>query len=264
MNDMARKKREFGDAPPPPPSRWARALGSLRNNFLTGLVVAAPIGITIYLTWNFIAFVDNRVTPLIPDQYSPPFTIPGLGLLIVFVALLMLGIFTKNLFGRSIIKFGDRVIARMPVVRSIYGALKQIFETVAADHQSSFQQVGLIQYPREGIWAVVFVTTQTKGEITAHADPEMVSVFLPTTPNPTSGFLLFVPKSEIVILDMTVEQAAKLIISAGIVEPDHPSSAAGFDAASIDEARRMIEEKMSGEAAGQPDAGDKSETEKVA
>ena len=151
MDDMARKKREFGDEPPAPPSRVARAFSSLRTNFLTGLVVAAPIGITIYLTWNFIAFVDNRVTPLIPDQYSPPFTVPGLGLVIVFIALLFLGIFTKNFFGRSIINIGDRVIARMPVVRSIYGALKQIFETVAADHQSSFQQVGLIQYPREGI-----------------------------------------------------------------------------------------------------------------
>ena len=261
---MARKKREFGDEPPAPPSRMARAFASLRTNFLTGLVVAAPIGITIYLTWNFIAFVDNRVTPLIPEQYSPPFTVPGLGLVIVFTALLFLGIFTKNFFGRSIINIGDRIIARMPVVRSIYGALKQIFETVAADHQSSFQQVGLIQYPREGIWAVVFVTTQTKGEITAHADPEMVSVFLPTTPNPTSGFLLFVPKSEIVILDMTVEQAAKLIISAGIVEPDHPQSAATYDAASIDEARRMIEKKMSGEAKPSGDHAGKDEPEKVA
>ena len=257
MDDMAKKKREFGDAPPPPPSRMARALGSLRTNFLTGLVVAAPIGITIYLTWNFIAFVDNRVTPLIPDQYSPPFTVPGLGLLIVFIALLFLGIFTKNFFGRSIINLGDRIIARMPVVRSIYGALKQIFETVAADHQSSFQQVGLMQYPRENIWAVVFITTQTKGEITSHADPEMVSVFLPTTPNPTSGFLLFVPKSEIVVLDMTVEQAAKLIISAGIVEPDHPNGIASINSQTIDGARRILEERLNQEEANEDDGAEK-------
>lgn len=182
-------------------------------------MVAAPISITIYLTWIFVAFVDWHITPLIPVEYSPPFSIPGLGVAIVFVGLTMLGVFARNFFGRSIIEFGLWIFEKVPVIRSVYGALKQIFETVVSDQAESFKQVGLIEYPRLGMWSVVFVTTETQGEITHHAASDMVSVFLPTTPNPTSGYLLFVPRDEIIILDMSVEEAAKLIISAGIIEP---------------------------------------------
>ena len=195
----------------------------LRTYFLTGLVIAAPIGITAYLIDWFIGLVDYWFTPLIPAQYHPdnylPFSIPGLGLLIAFVVLTLLGALTANFLGRRILALGERLVDRMPVVRNIYNALKQIFETVISQSSASFKEVGLIEYPRKGLYALVFVTTQTRGEILLKTGPDMVSVFLPTTPNPTSGFLLFVPRSDIQILDMTVEEAAKLIISAGLVEP---------------------------------------------
>ncbi len=205
-------------------------LATLRRNFLTGVVVAAPIGITIFLTWTFIEFVDSKVTPLIPKQYNPEeylqFSIPGLGVLVVVASLTLLGALTANLFGRTILDLGERFVDRMPVVRSIYATLKQIFETAVSQSENSFKEVGLIEYPRPGLYAICFVTTNTKGEIKSLVGEEMVSVFLPTTPNPTSGYLLFVPRADIQILDMTVEEGAKLVISAGIVEPDYPRTGA--------------------------------------
>ena len=199
------------------PFRW------LQRSFVTGVVIAAPIGITIYLTLAFIGFVDDRVIPLIPDRYNPetylPFSVPGLGVLVAVIALTVLGALTANLFGRTLIGYGERLVDRMPVVRNLYNALKQIFETVVSHSEANFTEVGLIEYPRKGLYALCFVTTSTGGEIQARAEHDLVSVFLPTTPNPTSGFLLFVPRKDIQILSMTVEEAAKLIISAGLVEP---------------------------------------------
>lgn len=199
-----------------------------RNYFLTGLVVAAPIGITVFLTWSFVASVDRWVKPLIPRAYNPdnylPFSVPGVGLLFSILMLALLGFLTANLVGKTIVSYGEVLLDRMPLVRNIYRALKQIFETAISESNRSFKQVGLIEYPRRGLWAVVFVATQAKGEV-SHKLPsdedEVVSVFLPTTPNPTSGFLLFVPRSEITILDMSVEEAAKLVISAGLVTPEY-------------------------------------------
>ncbi len=212
------------------PAQKPGLLATLRRNFLTGVVVAAPIGITIFLTWTFIEFVDSRVTPLIPKQYNPEeylqFSIPGLGVLVVVLSLTLLGALTANLFGRTLLDLGERFVDRMPVVRSIYATLKQIFETAISQSDNSFKEVGLIEYPRPGLYAICFVTTNTRGEIRSKVGEEMVSVFLPTTPNPTSGYLLFVPKAEIQILDMTVEEGAKLVISAGIVEPDYPRTGA--------------------------------------
>ncbi|HAC56902.1 DUF502 domain-containing protein [Parvibaculum sp.] len=205
------------------PGRNPGFMTRLRNYFLTGLVVAAPIGLTIWIVRWFIDLVDTWFTPLIPQQYQPdnylPFDIPGLGLLIAFVLLTLLGALTANFFGRTVLNFGERLVARMPVVRSIYGALKQIFETVISQSAASFREVGLIEYPRKGLFCIVFITTQTKGEIVDKTGHELISVFLPTTPNPTSGFLLFVPKQDVQVLDMTIEEGAKLIISAGLVEP---------------------------------------------
>lgn len=205
------------------PGRQAGFMTRIRNYFLTGLVVAAPIGLTIWIVRWFIDLIDTWFTPLIPKQYQPdnylPFDIPGLGLLIAFVLLTLLGALTANFFGRTVLNFGERIVSRMPVVRSIYGALKQIFETVISQSAASFREVGLIEYPRKGLFCIVFITTQTKGEIVDKSGHELISVFLPTTPNPTSGFLLFVPKQDVKILDMTIEEGAKLIISAGLVEP---------------------------------------------
>lgn len=198
----------------------------LRNYFLTGLVVAAPISITAYITWWFITLVDSWIKPFLPSLYNPdtylPFTVPGVGLIVAIFGLTVLGALTANLFGRTIVAYSETMLNRMPIVRNLYNALKQIFETVLSQSQSSFQQAALIEYPRKGIWSVVFVSTRTKGEVQhkTPVDGGMLSVFLPTTPNPTSGYLLFVPEKDVIILDMTVEDAAKMVISAGLVTPD--------------------------------------------
>ena len=209
----------------PRSSFWQR----IRNNFLTGIVVVAPFGITIYLTWTIIDYVDQQVLPqvlpLIPEPYQPqnllPFSLPGLGLVVFILFLIFVGSFTKNFFGRELLKIGERWVERMPVVRSLYNALKQIAETIFTQSSKSFENACLVEYPRKGIWAIAFISTPTKGEVKQKAmdGGEMLSVFLPTTPNPTSGFLLFVPKEDVVILDMSIEDAAKLVISAGLVAP---------------------------------------------
>lgn len=199
----------------------------LRRYFLTGLVICAPVVITLYLTWTLIQWVDGWVKPYIPPSYSPdaylPFPVPGFGLLVALLMITLVGFLTANLIGRSIIGYGERVLSRMPVVRSIYSALKQIFETVFREDSDSFQSVAIVEYPRKGMWALAFVATDTLGEVQAMLDPyagRTISVFLPTTPNPTSGYLLFVPKEDAIVLEMTVEEAAKLVISAGLVAPE--------------------------------------------
>ena len=203
------------------------AMTRLRNYFLTGLVITGPIGITAYLTWSLILWVDGWVKPLIPSHYNPdnylPFAVPGFGLIVSFFTLTIIGFLTANIAGRTLLSYGEHVLGRMPVVRNLYHGLKQIFETVLSQRGNSFKKAALIEYPRRGLWAIVFLATDTKGEV-AHklgdATP-MVSVFLPTTPNPTSGFLLFVPRAEIIELDMGVEDAAKLVISAALVTPEY-------------------------------------------
>ena len=195
-------------------------IAALRTNFLTGLVVVAPIVITIYLTWTIINFVDAQVVPLVPEPLRVDIGLPGFGVVIFLVFTTAVGYFTKNLFGRQLIRIGESWVDRMPIVRSIYNALKQIVETILSQSSASFQHACLVEYPRRGIWAIAFVSTATKGEIMNKVGGDgMMSVFLPTTPNPTSGFLLFVPTEDVVLLDMTVEEAAKLVISAGLVTP---------------------------------------------
>ena len=207
--------------PRPPRPQKAKRLPfwqRVRNNFLTGLVVVAPIFLTVYLIWLFVGFVDDRVVPLLPDRYR--FDIPGFGLFVFLIVCTFAGMLTKGLFGRQIVRFGESLVDRTPIVRSIYNAVKQIIETIFSQSQSSFQSACLVEYPRKDIWAIAFISTDAKGEVLGKLDHEHVlSVFLPTTPNPTSGFLLFVPREDVVMLDMSVEDAAKLIISAGLVVP---------------------------------------------
>lgn len=196
----------------------------MRANFLTGLVVVAPLVITIYLTWTIITFIDAQIVPLVPSIYNPStyveFDIPGFGVLVFLIVTALVGTMTRRVFGRQLIRWGESLIDRTPVIRSIYNAIKQIAETVFSSSASSFSHACLVEYPRRDIWAVAFVSTETRGEILEKADEgAMISVFLPTTPNPTSGFLLFVPKKDVRMLDMTVEEAAKLVISAGLVTP---------------------------------------------
>lgn len=210
-----------------PPRKRVTARMRLRNYFLTGIVVAAPISITIYLTWTFINWVDGWAKPLIPRIYNPdtylPFSVPGVGLIFAFVLITLLGFLTANLVGRTIVTYGELLLDRMPFVRNLYRGLKQIFHTALTESSRSFQQVGLIEYPRKGLWAIIFISTTAKGEVADRMvdNGEMLSVFLPTTPNPTSGFLLFVPRADVIVLDMSVEEAAKLVISAGLVSPEY-------------------------------------------
>lgn len=198
----------------------------LVNYFLTGLVIAGPIGITLYIAYWIIGSVDAFVKPLIPQQYNPdnflPFHVPGYGLVVATLAVMLLGFLAANLVGRTLVQMGENLLSRVPMVSSLYAAIKQIFETVVTQSKGSFRDVGIIEYPRPGLWAAVFISTPTKGEIATKLDgEEMLSVFLPTTPNPTSGFLLFVPKRDVTVLDMSTEDAAKMIISAGLVAPEY-------------------------------------------
>lgn len=225
---VKRKKKSTESHRLPITPKSVSGMTRLRNYFLTGLVVAAPISITAYLTWTFISYVDETVKPLIPKIYNPdtylPFSVPGVGLFVAIFILTFLGFITANYLGRSVLSFGERMLSGMPLIRNIYSALKQIFETILSQQKKSFQKAALIEYPRKGLYAVVFISTRAQGEVKAHIErdgDEIISVFLPTTPNPTSGFLLFVKESDIIYLDMSVEDAAKLVISAGLVAPDY-------------------------------------------
>ena len=208
--------------PRPPRPFWA----AWRTNFLTGLAIVAPVALTLWLIWSFVTFVDDRIVPLVPAVYNPStwfgFDLPGFGLVVFVAFTALVGSLTKNLFGRQLVLLTERWVDRMPVVRSIYNGLKQIIETVLSQSQgASFSHACLVEYPRRGIWAVAFVSADTKGEVSDRiGGGPMVSVFLPTTPNPTSGFLLFVPRKDVIELDMAIEDAAKLVISAGLVYPD--------------------------------------------
>ena len=206
-------------------------LQRLRTDFLTGLVVVLPMFLTFYLVWATIGFVDAKIIPLIPRAYNPENVfgrnIFGLGLLVFVSFTTLVGALAKGFLGRRILQFGEQIVERTPVVRSIYNGLKQIVETIFNQSGTSFQQACLVEYPRKGLWAVAFVATDTRGEIPGKiGEPDLISVFLPTTPNPTSGFLLFVPRRDVRLLDMSLEEAAKLIISAGLVTPPPAPAAA--------------------------------------
>ena len=212
----------------PPPQR-AGFLTRVRNNFLTGLVVIAPIGLTVWLVWTVIGWFDSWVLPFIPRDYRPDIwllerfgldvDIRGIGVAFFLLFTLLVGWIVKGYIGRSILRWAENLVQKTPVIRSVYGGLKQIAETILNQDQQSFEHACLVEYPRRGIWAIAFISTTAKGEVAARAAEPMLSVFLPTTPNPTSGFLLFVPEDDVVMLDMTVEDAAKLVISAGLVYP---------------------------------------------
>ena len=210
---------------PAPPRRRSRARLRLRNYFLTGIVVAAPVGITMYLTWAFVHWVDSRVKPLIPSIYNPdnylPFSVPGVGLLFAILMLTLLGFLTASFVGRSVVRFGESLLDRMPVVRNLYRGLKQIFQTVLSQSSRSFQEVALVEYPRKGVWRLGFVTTAATGEVgEGISGDDPIAIFIPNTPNVTAGFLIYVPRRELVILKMSVEEAAKIVISAGLVTPE--------------------------------------------
>lgn len=203
----------------------------IRNNFLTGTIICAPVAITIWLSWSLIRWADSWVKPYIPMRINPDsyltFAVPGFGLLFAAIFITIIGFLAKNLIGRSIVNFGESILHRMPLVRSVYKGLKQLFETVLREQSSSFKKVGLIEYPSPGLWSLVFVSTDVKGEIAFRLNEkgeEMVAVFVAPAPVPTAGFLVFVPRSKITLLDMSPEDGAKMLLSAGLVSPDWKQS----------------------------------------
>lgn len=202
-----------------------RIFSRLRSNFFTGLVVLAPIALTAWLVWKIVGWIDGIVLPFVPHFLRPDnyigYNVKGIGVVVFLIFTVLLGMVMKGLIGRSFLSFGERLVDRMPVVRSIYNAIKQIAETVFSQSDRNFDKVCLVEYPRKGTWGLGFISTGAKGVIqTALADHgEMVMVFLPTTPNPTSGFLLAVPKRDVIEIDMSLEDAAKVIISGGLVMP---------------------------------------------
>jgi uncharacterized membrane protein len=210
------------------------AMTRLRNYFLTGFIVCAPLAITAYIAWSFIGWVDSWVKPYIPARYSPEtylsFRVPGFGLIVALVLITLIGFLTANIVGRAIVNFGERLLGRMPLVRGIYRSLKQIFETILSNKGDMFRQVGLVEYPRKDVWSLVFVAGEKRTEINEKLDVEddpLIAVFMPCTPNPTTGFLMYVRKSEVVMLDMTIEEGARLIVSAGLVAPEVKTKVAG-------------------------------------
>jgi uncharacterized membrane protein len=206
----------------PAPSQFG-LMSRLRNYFLTGLVLVGPLFITVNLTWWFVNWVDDQVRPFIPAAYRPetylPMHIPGTGLIIALVALTVLGFLTANLVGRTLVEAGENILSRMPVVRPIYKSLKQIFETLFSNSGSSFRRVGLVEFPGPGMWSLVFLSQPPGADIMARLpDTEHVSAFMPCTPNPTTGFFFYVPRRDVIDLDISVETAMTLLMSAGMAQ----------------------------------------------
>lgn len=194
----------------------------LRRSLITGLIVWVPLAVTVIVVRFLINLMDRSLLVL-PPTWRPDallgFHVPGLGLLLTILVLIVTGLLTANLLGRRLLTFSESILARIPLIRSIYSGAKQVAETVLSDGDSSFKKVMLIQYPRLGVWSMCFQTSTDLEEIQARTDNEVVSVFVPTTPNPTSGFVLFVPREDLTELDMSVDEGLKLIISLGVVVP---------------------------------------------
>lgn len=222
--------------PSDPASRFHRssgAVGGIRASFLTGLVVILPVGVTAWLLWSFAGWVDDVVLPLVPARFLPEryigINLHGIGIGFFLIFTVMVGWVAKGLIGKSLIRLIESVVHRMPVVRSVYSAAKQLAETIVAQSDRAFEKACLVEYPSPGRWSLGFIATPAKSEISERtpAVGEVLAVFVPTTPNPTSGFLLFLPRGDVMELEMSAEEAAKLIISGGLVYPDAPPGAKG-------------------------------------
>ena len=216
-----------GQRPPPEiiSATHTSIAGRLRNYFLTGLIVAGPLAITAWLIWSLITWADNFVRPVIPPAYRPesylPWPIPGTGLIVAVVALTLLGFLTANLVGRTLVELGENVLSRMPIVRPIYKTMKQIFETLFSKTGSSFRKVALVEFPAPGMWSLVFLSQSPSVDLASKLPQgEHVSVFMPCTPNPTTGFFFYVKRKDLIELDITVENAMTQLISAGMVQPE--------------------------------------------
>ena len=223
-NETSGKLPTESQPQPQPQKKKRRSVAIwLRDTFLAGLVVTVPIFITFYLVSWGVQLLDNWFKPFIPIKYHPetylPFSVPGIGVILTFVLLTLVGALAANFFGKFLLTMSDRAIQRMPVVGTLYSAIRQIMRSTLRDG-ASFSKVALIEYPRKDVYAIAFVTKAAEKRVNEAAGETMIGVFLPTTPNPTSGFLLFLPERDIIILDMTVEEGARLVISAGLADDE--------------------------------------------
>ncbi len=214
-----------GMSPGPVAPSHTSLAGRIRNYFLTGLVVAGPLAITVWLIWSIVTWVDGLVRPLIPPVYRPetylPWPIPGTGLVLAFIVLTLLGFLTANLVGRTLVGWGEELLNRMPIVRPIYKTMKQVFEALFSKSGSSFRQVALVEFPAPGMWSLVFLSQPPGADLAGKLPPgEHISAFMPCTPNPTTGFFFYVLRKDLIVLDISVENAMSLLISAGMVQPD--------------------------------------------
>jgi uncharacterized membrane protein len=231
-------------AEPPPEVVHSGIVARFRNYFLTGLVVAGPIAITFYLTWWFVTWVDALVRPFVPIAYRPetylPFGLPGSGLIAAVIALTLLGFLTANLIGRTLVDLGERLLGRIPAVRAIYRGLKQVFETLFSGG-SSFRRVGLVEFPAPGMWSIVLISQLPSPEVARRlpSQEEHISVFLPCAPNPTTGFFFYLPRSKVIDVEMSAEDAATLIMSAGVVQPGADAKKAAAALAGMANAARL-------------------------
>lgn len=195
----------------------------LRNYFISGLLFSLPLIITFYVMAWIVRTVDGWVQPFIPPEYNPqnllPFPMPGLGIVIAIAGLVLVGTLTRGFLGNILLRYSERFFSKMPIIRSVYSTTKQVSEAVLQSRSKSFREVGMIEYPRPGLWALCFITGTTKGEVQKKTATDVVNVFVPTTPNPTSGFLLFVPRHDIIPINMSVEEGIKMVVSAGMITP---------------------------------------------
>lgn len=200
-------------------------LGSkLKAYFFTGILVTAPVAMTFYLAYKLIFWIDGLVDKVLPPKFLPdtylPVTIPGLGLIILVALLILIGMFATGFLGKFFLRLGEWIVYKLPFISSIYSLIKQVFSTFLSNKNQAFNKVVMLEYPRKGLWIMGLVSTDTTGEMQEKLPSPMINVFIPTTPNPTSGFLIFVPKTEVIELEISVEDAIKFIISGGIVNPE--------------------------------------------
>lgn len=199
----------------------------LRTWFLTGIVVAGPLAITLWLVFWFVGFVDGAVRKVVPSQFWPdtylPFSLPGFGVILAVVGLTLLGCLAANLAGRTLISIGEQALNRMPIVRSIYSSAKQIFETLFSTSGTSLRRVGLVEFPAKGMWSLVFISSPPSAQLEKTLPEEpggRVSVFMPCAPNPTTGFYFYLPAREVIEVPLSPEDAAKIIMSCGVLQPE--------------------------------------------
>jgi len=201
---------------------------TLKRYLFTGILVTAPVAITLFLSVELFKWVDTSVTRFIPAKYNPetylPYGLPGLGVLLLLLFLVLVGMLTTNIMGRWLMSIGQRAMEKMPIISGVYSALKKLFETLLGQgNASAFRKAVLVEYPRKGVWTVAFLTAPVYEGFQSLLPDDMVTVFVPTTPNPTSGFMLYVPKKEVKELDIRVDDAFKMVISTGIVTPSKRS-----------------------------------------